>query len=42
MKPYVANEAAVLRVYRGTKKLKVKTLTLKPVAAGPRAWRSSR
>ena len=31
MKPYVANETAVLRVYRGDKKIKVKTLTFKPV-----------
>jgi peptidoglycan hydrolase-like protein with peptidoglycan-binding domain len=34
MKPFVANEGAVLRVYRGSKKLKVKTLTFKPVAGG--------
>jgi L,D-transpeptidase-like protein len=34
MKPYVANETAVLRVYRGKKKIKVKTLTFKPVAGG--------
>jgi lipoprotein-anchoring transpeptidase ErfK/SrfK len=32
MKPFVANEGAILRVYRGSKKLKVKTLTFKPVA----------
>jgi lipoprotein-anchoring transpeptidase ErfK/SrfK len=34
MKPYVANEGAVLRVYRGKKKIKVKTLKFKPVAGG--------
>ncbi|WP_053226567.1 L,D-transpeptidase [Solirubrobacter soli] len=34
MKPYVANEGAVLRVYRGKKKIKVKSLTFKPVAGG--------
>lgn len=34
MKPYVANETAVLRVYRGNKKIRVKTLTFKPVAGG--------
>jgi peptidoglycan hydrolase-like protein with peptidoglycan-binding domain len=34
MKPYVANETAVLRVYRGKKKIRVKTLTFKPVAGG--------
>jgi hypothetical protein len=34
MKPYVANEGAVLRVYRGNKKIKVKSLTFKPVAGG--------
>jgi peptidoglycan hydrolase-like protein with peptidoglycan-binding domain len=34
MKPFVANEGAILRVYRGSKKLKVKTLTFKPVAGG--------
>ena len=34
MKPYVANESAVLRVYRGKKKLQVKSLKFKPVAGG--------
>jgi lipoprotein-anchoring transpeptidase ErfK/SrfK len=34
MKPYVVNEGAVLRVYRGRKKIKVKSLTFKPVAGG--------
>ena len=39
MKPYVANEGAVLRVYRTSpthrlKKIKAKTLTFKPVAGG--------
>jgi hypothetical protein len=34
MKPFVANEGAVLRVYRGSKKLKVKALKFKPVAGG--------
>jgi hypothetical protein len=34
MKPYVAGEGAVLRVYRGNKKIKVKSLTFKPVANG--------
>ncbi len=34
MKPFVANEGAILRVYRGSKKLKVKSLTFKPVAGG--------
>jgi peptidoglycan hydrolase-like protein with peptidoglycan-binding domain len=34
MKPFVANEGAILRVYRGSKKLKVKTLRFKPVAGG--------
>jgi lipoprotein-anchoring transpeptidase ErfK/SrfK len=37
MKPYVANEGAVLRVYSGPahpKKIKVKSLTFKPVAGG--------
>ena len=34
MKPYVANEGAVLRVYRGAKKIKVKSLKFKPVAGG--------
>jgi lipoprotein-anchoring transpeptidase ErfK/SrfK len=34
MKPYVANEGAVLRVYRGKRKIKVKSLTFKPVAGG--------
>jgi len=34
MKPYVANETAVLRVYRGKKKIRVKTLRFKPVAGG--------
>jgi peptidoglycan hydrolase-like protein with peptidoglycan-binding domain len=34
MKPFVPNEGAILRVYRGSKKLKVKTLTFKPVAGG--------
>jgi lipoprotein-anchoring transpeptidase ErfK/SrfK len=34
MKPFVPNETAVLRVYRGHKKIKVKTLTFKPVAGG--------
>ena len=34
MKPFVANEAAVLRVYRGARKIKVKSLAFKPVAGG--------
>lgn len=34
MKPYVADETAVLRVYRGSEKIRVKTLTFKPVAGG--------
>jgi peptidoglycan hydrolase-like protein with peptidoglycan-binding domain len=34
MKPYVANEGAILRVYRGSKKIKVKSLTFKSVAGG--------
>lgn len=34
MKPYVANETAVLRVYRGSKKIRVKTLAFKPVNNG--------
>ena len=34
MKPYVANETAVLRVYRGKKKIRVKALTFKPVNNG--------
>jgi lipoprotein-anchoring transpeptidase ErfK/SrfK len=34
IKPYVANETAVLRVYRGAKKIRVKTLTFKPVNGG--------
>ncbi|MDA0170708.1 L,D-transpeptidase family protein [Solirubrobacter taibaiensis] len=34
MKPFVANETAVLRVYRGSKKIRVKTLTFKPVNGG--------
>jgi peptidoglycan hydrolase-like protein with peptidoglycan-binding domain len=34
MKPFVANEGAILRVYRGSKKLNVKSLTFKPVAGG--------
>lgn len=34
MKPYVANETAVLRVYRGSKKIRVKTLAFKPVNGG--------
>jgi len=34
MKPFVANEGAVLRVYRHNKKLRVKSLTFKPVAGG--------
>jgi peptidoglycan hydrolase-like protein with peptidoglycan-binding domain len=34
MKPYLANEGAVLRVYRGSKKLKVKSLAFRPVAGG--------
>jgi peptidoglycan hydrolase-like protein with peptidoglycan-binding domain len=34
MKPFVAGEGAVLRVYRGSKKLKAKTLKFKPVAGG--------
>jgi peptidoglycan hydrolase-like protein with peptidoglycan-binding domain len=34
MKPFVPNESAVLRVYRGSKKLKVKSLTFKSVAGG--------
>jgi peptidoglycan hydrolase-like protein with peptidoglycan-binding domain len=34
MKPYVANEGAILRVYRGSKKLRVKSLNFKAVAGG--------
>jgi lipoprotein-anchoring transpeptidase ErfK/SrfK len=34
MKPYVAGEGAVLRVYRGKRKIKVKSLKFKPVAGG--------
>ncbi|MBE2317051.1 L,D-transpeptidase family protein [Solirubrobacter sp. CPCC 204708] len=34
MKPYVPNETAVLRVYRGKKKIRVKTLAFKPVNGG--------
>jgi lipoprotein-anchoring transpeptidase ErfK/SrfK len=34
MKPFVADEGAVLRVYRGKKKIKVKSLRFKPVAGG--------
>jgi len=34
MKPFVPNETAVLRVYRGSKKIRVKTLTFKPVNGG--------
>ena len=34
MKPFVPNETAVLRVYRGKKKIRVKTLTFKPVNGG--------
>jgi peptidoglycan hydrolase-like protein with peptidoglycan-binding domain len=34
MKPFVAHEGAILRVYRGSKKVKVKALTFKPVAGG--------
>jgi lipoprotein-anchoring transpeptidase ErfK/SrfK len=34
MKPYVDGEGAVLRVYRGGKKIKVKSLKFKPVAGG--------
>ncbi len=34
MKPFVANEAAVLRVYRGARKIRVKSLKFKPVAGG--------
>jgi lipoprotein-anchoring transpeptidase ErfK/SrfK len=34
MKPFVVNEGAILRVYRGSKKLNVKSLTFKPVAGG--------
>jgi hypothetical protein len=34
MKPFVANEGAVLRVYRGSKKVKAKSLTFTPVAGG--------
>jgi hypothetical protein len=31
MRPFVPNETAILRVYRGKKKLRVKTLTFKPL-----------
>ena len=34
MKPYVASEGAVLRVYRGSNKIMAKSLTFKPVAGG--------
>ncbi|MDA0166246.1 L,D-transpeptidase family protein [Solirubrobacter ginsenosidimutans] len=34
MKPFVANEGAVLRVYRGSKKLQVKSLKFKAVNGG--------
>ncbi|MDX6672314.1 MAG: hypothetical protein QOI91_2677 [Solirubrobacteraceae bacterium] len=34
MKPFVVNEGAVLRVYRGSKKIKVKTLKFKAVNGG--------
>ena len=34
MKPYVAGEGAVLRVYRGKKKILAKSLTFKPVDGG--------
>jgi L,D-transpeptidase-like protein len=34
MKPYVANEGAVLRVYRGKKKIQVKSLKFKAVNGG--------
>jgi L,D-transpeptidase catalytic domain len=34
MKPFVANETAVIRVYRGKKKLRVKTLQFTSVAGG--------
>jgi peptidoglycan hydrolase-like protein with peptidoglycan-binding domain len=34
MKPFVADEGAVLRVYRGSKKLQVKALAFKPVDGG--------
>ena len=34
MKPFVPNETAVLRVYRGSRKIRVKTLTFKPVNGG--------
>lgn len=34
MKPYVANESATLRVYRGKRKIQAKALTFKPVAGG--------
>jgi peptidoglycan hydrolase-like protein with peptidoglycan-binding domain len=37
MRPYVAGEKVVLRVYRGSKKLRVKALTPKPVAGGTAA-----
>jgi hypothetical protein len=34
MKPFVANETAVIRVYRGSKKIQVKTLAFAPVQNG--------
>ena len=34
MKPFVANETAIIRVYRGKKKIAVKTLTFTPVNNG--------
>jgi peptidoglycan hydrolase-like protein with peptidoglycan-binding domain len=37
MKPYVAGETVVVRVYRGNRKLRVKTLTPKPVNGGTAA-----
>ena len=43
MKPFVAGEKVTVRVYRGTKKIRVKALTPKSVAGRRRrAWRRSR
>ena len=34
MRPYIAGETVTLRVYRGSRKIRVKALTPKPVTGG--------